>query len=325
MNIFDFIKLFGGLALFLYGMIFMGSRLQKFSGGTLEKYIEKFTKNIFQSILLGFLITAIIQSSTATTVLVVGLVNAKLMTVKQSVGVIMGANVGSTVTSQIVRLSNISSDNLFINFLNLDNLIYIFAIVGIILLKSSKDSRKKIIAQLFLGISILFVGLLQMKGAVEPLKNSGELVNIITFFANNQIFAILTGAIMTAILQSSAATIGILQAVSTTGILTFVSTYPIILGQNIGTCLTAAISSMGASKNAKRAAAIHFYFNFIGAAVFLICLTVLHQIGVFNNLWNSTIDSGGIANFHTLFSIATTVILIPFASKLEKLAESTIK
>lgn len=327
MNLFAIISMFGGLALFLFGMHEMSSGLEKLSGGTLEKTLKKFTSNIFKAILLGIIVTAIIQSSSATTVIVVGLVNSGLLSLRQSIGVMMGANIGTTITGQITRLIDLdtSSASSVLKFFSPSTLAPFFAIIGIILIMGFKGNKQNIIGQIVIGFSILFTGLLSMSSSVAPLAESPAFLNVLSYFSEIPILGLIAGAIVTAIIQSSSASVGMLQALSSTGALTFSSIYPIILGQNIGTCATSVISSIGTSRNAKRATSVHVYFNVIGSLLFLILLTTLQSCGVFSALWGSTVDSGMIANFHTVFNIVTTLLLLPLASVLEKLAVLTIR
>lgn len=326
MTIFTFISLFGGLALFLYGMTEMSAGLEKFSGGALERNLEKFTSNIFKGILLGFIVTALIQSSSATTVLVVGLVNARIIKLRQAVGVLMGANIGTTVTGQITRLLDLdSTSNSILEFFKPTTLAPLVAVIGIVLIMFCSSKNKKIVGQIAMGFGVLFTGLLSMSSSMEPLKESQVFLDILEKLSVYPILGLLAGVVITAIIQSSSASVGMLQALSSTGALTFASTYPIILGQNIGTCVTSLISSFGANKNAKRTAMMHIYFNIIGTLIFLIAIAVLHSFGVFNSIWNIPMSSGSIANFHTIFNVITTVMLIPFACGLEKLAVLTIR
>lgn len=326
MDIFMFISLAGGLALFLYGMSMLGSGLEKLSGGRMEKTLEKLTKNVFMSVLLGALVTAAIQSSSATTVIVVGLVNAGILKLKPAVGVIMGANIGTTVTAQILRLGDLESDpnvNIFMRFLAPNTLAPLVAIIGILLFMISKRAKIKELGQMLLGFGILFTGMQAMESAVSPLSTNPSFMQLFRSLSN-PIVGVLIGAGVTALIQSSAASIGILQALSSTGAITFSAAFPIIMGQNIGTCITPILSSIGANKNAKRAASVHLYFNIIGTTIFLIGVyTIQHFIGL--PFWDEAINKGGIANFHTLFNVIVTIILIPFSGLLAKLAEFTIR
>ena len=326
MDIFMIISLAGGLALFLYGMSMLGSGLEKLSGGRMERTLEKLTKNVFMSVLLGALVTAAIQSSSATTVIVVGLVNAGILKLKPAVGVIMGANIGTTVTAQILRLGDLESDpnvNIFMRFLAPKTLAPLVAIIGILLFMISKRAKVKEFGQMFIGFGILFTGMQAMESAVSPLSTNPSFMQLFRSLSN-PIIGVLIGAGVTALIQSSAASIGILQALSSTGAITFSAAFPIIMGQNIGTCITPILSSIGANKNAKRAASVHLYFNIIGTTIFLIAVyTIQHFVGF--SFWDEAINKGGIANFHTLFNIIVTVILIPFSGLLAKLAELTIR
>ena len=317
------ISTFGGLALFLYGMSLLGSGLEKASGGRLEKTLEKFSNNLIKSVLLGAIVTGAVQSSSATTVIVVGLVNAKVMTLRQAVGVIMGANIGTTITAHILRLMDVSSDNLFMMMLKPTTWAPILAVIGIILYMTAKNSKKKEVGQIFLGMGILFAGMFQMSDPVSILKDDPAFVSILENFSN-PIVGVLVGTIVTAVIQSSAASIGILQALTVTGKITFSSAVPIILGQNIGTCSTPLMASIGASKNAKRAAFVHLSFNLIGTALFMVGIYAFQYLVGFS-FWNDPINSGGIANFHSIFNITVTVILMPFAGLLEKLAQALIR
>lgn len=328
MDFFAVISMVGGLALFLFGMFEMSSGLEKLSGGTLEKTLKRFTSNIFKGVFLGMIVTAIIQSSSATTVIVVGLVNAGLLNLRQAIGIMMGANVGTTITGQITRLIDLNGtgtgQNPVLRFFNPTNLAPFVAIIGIILIMGCKDKKKKIIGQIVMGFSILFTGMISMSDSVKPLAESDVFLNILKQFSNMPILGLLAGLIVTAILQSSSASVGILQALSSTGALTFGATYPIILGQNIGTCVTSVLSSIGTNRNAKRTAAVHVYFNVIGSVLFMIAISTAQFCGLFSNIWNETVNSGIIANFHTIFNVVTTLLLMPFANLLEKLAVITI-
>lgn len=325
-NIFMVISLAGGLALFLYGMSMLGSGLEKLSGGRMEQTLEKLTKNTLMSVFLGLLVTAAIQSSSATTVIVVGLVNAGILKLKPAVGVIMGANIGTTVTAQILRLGDLDSDanaNLFLQFLKPTTLAPLIAIVGILMFMASKRTKFKDIGQILLGFGILFNGMFGMEEAVKPLAESPEFANLFAAL-QNPFLGVLVGAVVTAIIQSSSASIGILQALSSTGAITFSSAFPIIMGQNIGTCITPILASIGANKNAKRSAAVHLMFNIIGTAIFLIGVYAI-QYTVGFTFWDDPINRGGIANFHTLFNVVVTILLVPFAGLLAKLAELIIR
>ena len=321
-----FIGMFGGIALFLYGMAMLGSGLEKLSSGRMEKILESLTNNIFKSVLLGAFVTAAVQSSGATTVIVVGLVNAGILKLSSAVGVIMGANIGTTITGQILRLGDLESSEgvgSALSLLSPSTLAPLISIIGIIIYMMSKKDSGKTAGEIFLGVGILFTGMLSMTYSVSPLS---ELPAFRVLFSSlsNPILGVIVGAVVTAILQSSSASVGILQAISTTGVLTFSSVFPIIMGQNIGTCVVPLISSVGANKNAKRAAMVHLYFNVVGTAIFLIVVYTF-QYAVGFSFWNDTIDMGGIANFHTLFNIIVTAIFIPFHKVLEFLACKTIR
>lgn len=323
MDIFNVISLAGGLAMFLYGMSTMGSGLEKLSGGRLERILEKLTNNVFTSVLFGMVVTACIQSSSATTVIVVGFVNAGILRLRQAIGVIMGANIGTTITAQILRLSDLSGDNIFLRLLKPTALAPIVAIIGIALFMFAKKTSKKDLGQILLGFGILFEGMFAMEGAMEPLQHSEAFGGFLVALSN-PIFGVIAGALVTAIIQSSSASVGILQALSSTGKLAYSAAFPIIMGQNIGTCITSLLASIGTSKNAKRTAMVHLYFNVIGTVIFLIA-TYAVQYSIGFSFWDSAIDRGGIANFHTLFNVVVTLVFIPFTGLLEKLACMTIR
>ena len=273
MDIFDVITLGGGLAFFLYGMNQLGAGLEKVSGGRMEKMLEKLTSNVVKSVLLGLIVTAAIQSSSATTVIVVGLVNAGILKLRNAVGVIMGANIGTTVTAQILRLGgNEDSPNLVMQFLNPKALARMIAIAGIIMIMVAKRNKFKDIGSILVGFGILFQGMFIMEGAVSGLKDVPEFQQLFVSL-QNPILGVLVGAVVTGIIQSSSASVGILQALSSTGAITFSAAFPIIMGQNIGTCVTPLLASIGANKNAKRAAMVHLYFNIIGTVLFLIAVS----------------------------------------------------
>lgn len=320
------ITTFGGIALLLFGMNMLGNGLEKISGGKMEKILEKLTNNIFKAVTLGALVTAVIQSSGATTVIVVGLVNSGILKLSSAVGIIMGANIGTTVTGQILRLGDLESNaslGTFMEFLTPTYLAPFLAIIGIVIIMTAKKDNIKAVGSICMGLGILFTGMLSLTESVKPLS---ELEAFRNLFASleNPILGILAGAVITALLQSSSASVGILQAVSTTGILKFSAAFPIIMGQNIGTCSTSIISSIGASKNAKRAAMVHFYFNMIGTLLFLSVIYLFKALGKLGD-WNSVMNMGSIANFHTVFNIVVTVFFIPFHKILEKLAVATIR
>lgn len=323
MTIFNLFSLFGGLALFLYGMSAMGDGLERKAGGRLKELLEKLSSNPFKGFLLGLGVTAIIQSSSATTVMVVGFVNSGIMQLSQAIGIIMGANVGTTVTSWLLSLSGIQGDGLFMQLLKPANFSPVLAAVGIILYMFSKKSSKKDTGTILLGFAILMTGMETMSAAVKPLAGMPWFTNLLLIFSN-PLLGVLAGAVLTGIIQSSSASVGILQALSQTGAVTYGTAIPIILGQNIGTCVTAMISSIGTGKNARRAAFVHLYFNIIGTTVFLggyglLCL-------LFKPAFTSmAIDPAGIAIVHTSFNLVSTAIMLPFASVLEKLACMTVR
>ena len=322
LNIFGFFSLFGGLALFLYGMSVLGGSLEKVSGGRLEHILEKLTDNLIKGVLLGLLVTAAIQSSSATTVIVVGLVNARLLKLRPAIGIIMGANIGTTITAHILRLSGVSSDNLMMNLLRPSSLACIFAVAGILVFFLGQKDRIKNVGLMLLGFGILFTGMLQMESAVAPLREVPAFARLFQSMTN-PLLGVAVGAAVTAIVQSSSASVGILQALSTTGDITCAAAFPLIMGQNIGTCITSLLASVGTSKAAKRAAVVHLSFNIIGTILFLIVTYgVQSLIGI--PFWNDPIDKGGIASFHTVFNLTVTLILMPFAGALERLAYAVI-
>lgn len=323
MDIFSFFSLFGGLALFLFGMQYMGSGLEKASGGRLEQMLEKLTDSPIKGVFLGFVVTAVIQSSSATTVMVVGFVNSGIMKLRQAVGVIMGANIGTTVTAWILSLSGLEGDSVFVKMLKPESFSPLLALVGIIMLMVCKNSRKRDIGSILVGFAILMYGMSAMSSAVKPLADMPEFGELLLVF-NNPVLGVLAGAVLTGIIQSSSASVGILQALSTTGMLPYSTAMPIIMGQNIGTCVTAILSSIGAGRNAKRAACIHLYFNIIGTIIFLTGYYIIDAIVSFP-FTDSMVTAQGIAIIHTTFNITTTVILLPFSRMLEKLAYLTIR
>ena len=317
MDFFMIVSLLGGLALFLYGMSMLGSGLEKLSGGRLKQTLEKLTNNVFKGVLLGALVTGAIQSSSATTVIAVGLVNARILKLRQAIGIIMGANIGTTITAHILRLSDLSSDNFFLMLLKPTTLAPVVGIIGILMVMVGKKQKYKTLGEILLGFCILFTGMFNMEAAVSPLSESPEFANLFASFSN-PVIGVLVGAGVTAIIQSSSASIGILQALSSTGIITWSSAIPIILGQNIGTCITPILASIGASRNAKRTAAVHLSFNIIGTFIFLVGIYTIQSISPFS-FWELPIDKGGIANFHTLFNICVTFMFLPFVGLLEKM------
>lgn len=323
MDIFSIFTLFGGLAFFLYGMNVMSSGLEKLSGGKLEKMLNSITSNPFNALVLGAGITIAMQSSSALTVMLVGLVNSGIMNLSQTIGVIMGSNVGTTLTAWILSLSGIESNNFFLQLLKPESFSPIIAIFGILLIMVSKKDKNKNIGTLMIGFSILMCGMHFMADSMKPLAEIPQFTNILTAF-NNPILGIIVGAIFTGIIQSSAASVGVLQALSITGGITFGMAIPIIMGQNIGTCVTALISSIGVGTNAKRVSVVHISFNVVGTVAFLLIFYLGHIIFNFSFL-KSAINPFQIAVCHTIFNIATTVLLFPFINQLEKIAMTVIK
>ena len=322
MDFFSVLALLGGLAIFLYGMNLMGDGLAKVAGGKLERILETLTSNPIRAVLLGMGVTAVIQSSSATTVMVVGFVNSGIMKLSQVVGIIMGANIGTTVTSWILSLTGIQSDNFIIRLFKPTSFSPILALIGVVLIMFTKSQKKKDVGAIFVGFAILMYGMNAMSGAVEPLAEVPEFTGMLVKFSN-PILGVVAGAVLTAIIQSSSASVGILQALSTTGAITYSAAIPIILGQNIGTCITAFLSSVGGSKNARRTAMVHFYFNLIGSILFLVGIYAI-QYTVGFSFWDNAIDKGGIANFHTLFNLTCTVLFLPFTGLLVKLATASV-
>ena len=320
------ISLAGGLALFLYGMNMLSQGLEKLSSGRMEKILEGLTSNIFKSVLLGAGVTAAVQSSSATTVIVVGLVNAGIMKLSSAVGVIMGANIGTTVTGQLLRLGDLENNvsvNSLLSFLKPSTLAPLIAIIGILVFMCCKKDTHKNIGVILLGFGILFQGMFSIEAAARPLSELEAFQEAFKTLTN-PVLGILVGVGVTALIQSSSASVGILQAVASTGAVSCAAAFPIIMGQNIGTCITALLSSIGANKNARRTAMVHLYFNIIGTVIFVILVYSLQAILKFP-FWEDAIDRGGIANFHTLFNVTCTLLLLPFAKGLEKLAVMTIK
>ncbi len=314
--------MFGAIATFLFGMSTMTDGLEKLSSGRLEHILERLTSNVFKGVLLGAVVTGLIQSSAATTVMCVGFVNAGIMKLEQTVGIIMGANIGTTVTAQLLRLGDIDADNIVMMFLQPSFLGPILAVVGIIFYMFIKGGHKRIVGQIVLGLGLLFIGMNTMSSAVEPLKDLPEFQSVFTAFSN-PLLGVAVGAAVTALLQSSSASMGILQAISTTGVVSFNIAMPLIMGQNIGTCITALISSVGASKNAKRTAMIHLFFNIIGSVFFLLVLYAGNALFRFP-FWENTMDMGSIANLHLAFNIACTALLLPFHRQLVKLVKAVV-
>lgn len=323
MSIFNVLSLIGGLSLFLFGMNFMGDALEKRAGGSLQTVLSRITSSKWKGLILGIAVTAVIQSSSATTVMVVGFVNSGIMVLSQAINVIMGANIGTTVTSWLLSLTGIESDNVFVSLLKPSSFTPVLALIGIILYMFLKNSRKKDIGQILLGFSVLMFGMEAMSEAVKPLKDIPEFQNILLMFSN-PILGVLAGAVLTAIIQSSSASVGILQALCSTGQITFGTAIPIIMGQNIGTCVTALISSIGANKGAKRSAVVHLCFNIGGTIIWLSIFEFINMFVHFNFMGDK-IGVMGIAVVHTLFNVLCTLTFLPLTKQLEKLACIIVK
>ena len=322
MSIFNLFTLMGGLALFLYGMNLMGESLEQQAGGKLQVILSKLSDNPLKGFLLGLGVTAVIQSSSATTVMVVGFVNSGIMQLHQAVGIIMGSNVGTTVTSWLLSLTGIQGDSFWVKMLKPSSFGPILAFAGIILAMFCKSSKKKGVGNILLGFFILMTGMEFMSSSMKPLADMPWFSSLFLHFSN-PILGVLAGAALTAIIQSSSASVGILQALALTGSVTYGSAIPIIMGQNIGTCVTAMISSVGASKNAKRAAFVHLYFNVIGVVLFLTAFYSLNALLHFEII-HDTVSVMGIAVIHSTFNVITTLVLLPFNRVLEKLAILTV-
>ena len=323
MTVFDFLTLIGGLSLFLFGMKLMGDALEKRASGNLKTILGKITPKKLSGFLLGLGVTAVIQSSSATTVMVVGFVNSGLMSLTQAINVIMGANVGTTVTAWILSLTGISGDSIGIQLLKPSSFTPILALAGIILYMFCSDDKKKDTGMIMLGFATLMFGMETMTGAVAGLKDVPEFRNMLLMFSN-PLLGVAAGAVLTGIIQSSSASVGILQALSATGQVTFGAALPIIMGQNIGTCVTALISSVGTNKNARRAAVVHLMFNVIGTAVWLSVYCILNAIFKFS-IVSQSIDQLGIAIIHTTFNVLCTALLLPQSALLEKLSRAIVR
>ena len=317
------ITLLGGLAIFLYGMSVMSQGLEKMAGSKLESILRGMTSNKVKALLLGLGVTAVIQSSSAVTVMLVGLVNSGIMQLTQTVGVIMGTNIGTTVTAWILSLVGIESENFFVNLLKPATFSPIIALIGVLLIMVAKSNRKKDIGTVMIGFALLMYGMEFMSDAMEPLKDMPEFTSIMTAF-NNPLFGLATGLIVTAIIQSSSASVGILQALSLTSGLSYAMVIPIIMGQNIGTCVTSVISAIGVNKNAKRVAVVHITFNIIGTAIFMTVYCILNYfVGL--AIFDCTAGPVDIAVIHSLFNIATTIILFPFNNQLVAISKKFVK
>lgn len=323
MDFFSILTLLGGLAMFLYGMQVMGDGLEKLSGGKLEKILENLSSNRLKAVLVGAAVTAVIQSSSATTVMVVGFVNSGIMHLSQAVGFIMGANIGTTITAWILSLAGIESSNFFVKLLNPSSFSPILALIGVIFIVFLHDEKKKDIGNIMVGFAVLMFGMNTMSGAVKPLAQVPEFTNILLKFSN-PVLGVLAGALLTAVIQSSSASVGILQALCVTGAVQYGTALPIIMGQNIGTCITAMLSSVGATKNAKRAAVVHLYFNIVGTIAFMGVFYLLNTFLHFSFI-NDVAGPAGIAVIHSAFNVIATVVLLPFGDVLVKMACATIR
>lgn len=321
------VKLLGGLAMFLYGMEIMGDGLKQGSGTALKNVLGKLTHNVLLGVLTGALVTAIIQSSTATIVLTVGLIGAGILNLRQAVSIVMGANIGTTVTAQIIRLMDIESGSgSILSFFKPDFLAPVALIIGIILIMFIKKESLKNVGMIAMGFGILFIGLISMTDAVDPLSSSPAFANVLSYFSDMPVVGIFTGLILTVIVQSSSAMVGILQALSSTGAMTFELVYPIIMGINLGTCVTTAmVCSIGSSKDAKRTGVVHIVFNTVGTILFMIVMSIIRSAGGFPDLWESAVNSGGIADFQTIFNLLTALVLLPFTSTLVWIACKFVK
>ncbi len=323
MDIFDVLNMIGGLALFLFGMNSMGNGLSRMAGSKLEGVLEKLTSKRIFAVIFGAGVTAVIQSSSATTVMVVGFVNSGIMKLTQAVGIIMGANIGTTITSWILSLTSIDGDAIWLKLLKPSSFSPILAAIGIVLVMMSKtESKRKDIGNIMLGFAILMFGMETMSDSVSGLADNPSFTGIMTAFSN-PILGMIIGAVLTAAIQSSSASVGILQALCVTGAVNYSVALPIIMGQNIGTCVTSLISAIGANKNAKRAAMIHLYFNLIGTIIFMVGFYIVNMLVDFAFM-DMPANAAGIAVIHSLFNIIATILLYPLADKLVYLAKRTI-
>lgn len=323
MDIFNIFTLLGGLAFFLYGMTVMSSGLEKVAGGKMEQLLREMTSNPIKSLVLGMGITVIVQSSSAVTVMLVGLVNSGIMNLTQAIGVIMGSNVGTTVTAWILSLSGIESDNFFVQLLKPESFSPLLALAGVIMMMSGKKNKTKNVGTILIGFAVLMFGMELMKNAMSPLADMPEFTHILTAFSN-PLFGIIIGTVVTAVIQSSAASVGILQALSLTGSISYGMAFPIIMGQNIGTCISAVLSAIGVNTNARRVAAVHIAFNVLGTIIFMAAYQIITSIWDIP-LFKESINPFGIAVLHSIFNIATTVMLFPFTKLLERIAMVTVK
>ena len=322
MNIYSILQLCGGLAFFLFGMHVMSGSLEKLAGGNLQKILKEVTSNPIKSLFFGAIVTIAIQSSSALTVMLVGLVNSGIMELAQTVGVIMGSNIGTTLTAWILSLSGIESDNLFISMLKPENFSPVIALIGVIMIMGSKKEKRKDVGIIMAGFAVLMYGMQLMSGAVSPLADMPEFTGLLTTF-NNPFLGVLVGAVFTGVIQSSAASVGVLQALAMTGAISYSMAIPIIMGQNIGTCVTALLSSIGVNKNAKRVSIIHISFNLFGTAIGLVVYCIA-RYAVDLTLFNDSITPVMIAVFHSIFNIATTIVLLPFSNTLVKIAKKLV-
>ena len=322
MNIYSILQLCGGLAFFLFGMHVMSGSLEKLAGGNPQKILKEVTSNPVKSLFFGAIVTIAIQSSSALTVMLVGLVNSGIMELAQTVGVIMGSNIGTTLTAWILSLSGIESDNLFISMLKPENFSPVIALIGVIMIMGSKKEKRKDVGIIMAGFAVLMYGMQLMSGAVSPLADMPEFTGLLTTF-NNPFLGVLVGAVFTGVIQSSAASVGVLQALAMTGAISYSMAIPIIMGQNIGTCVTALLSSIGVNKNAKRVSIIHISFNLFGTAIGLVVYCIA-RYAVDLALFNDSITPVMIAVFHSIFNIATTIILLPFSNTLVKIAKKLV-
>ncbi|MDE6619493.1 MAG: Na/Pi cotransporter family protein [Lachnospiraceae bacterium] len=323
MDFFDLLTMAGGLALFLYGMHLLSEGLEKLSGGRLERILENLTNNRIKAVLLGAGVTAVIQSSSATTVMVVGFVNSGIMKLSQAIGIIMGANVGTTITSWLLSLTGIESDNFFLQLVKPTSFSPVLAVIGVIFIIFLKSGKKRDLGAILVGFAILMTGMDTMSSAMKPLSQVPWFTGLFTAFTN-PLLGLLVGALITAVIQSSSASVGILQALCASGSINYAAAVPIILGQNIGTCVTAMMSGVGASKNARRASIVHLLFNIIGTVIFMIAFYTLNAVFHFAFLQDAA-DSAGIALVHTGFNVLATLVLLPFANYLERLSLMLIK
>ncbi len=322
MSIFNVFTLLGGLAMFLFGMDIMGKALERQAGSKLQSILHKMTSHPLKGFLLGLAVTAVIQSSSATTVMVVGFVNSGIMDLGQAISIIMGSNVGTTVTSWVLSLSGIDGEGFLIQMLKPTSFSPILAFIGVILYTFAKDDKKKGIGTILLGFAVLMFGMDAMSGAMKPLKNEVWFTELFLKFSN-PVLGVLVGAVLTAVIQSSSASVGILQALAATGAVRYSAAIPIIMGQNIGTCVTALLSSIGANKNARRTAMVHLYFNILGVVIFLALFYTINAFFPWSFLEDS-VDELGIAIVHTAFNLITTLILLPLRKVLEYLAVRTV-